>query len=304
MHHLSTVGDCWENFLIRNGFAQTVPTTNPNLDKPQIENQFGISINGPDFTNRNPLHVGMSSKSSPTGFPKKETVELKVIDPLVPEIDASLNIIIKSDVEKPRKGPKQHCTDLGFKNKKAGHLISRKLRNRNDTHLSSIVRSRSMRVQDPEIEDFLVREDPELQGSRKEITGPTEPYDFVSNFPPCLKGKEGFSGISHNLKQTTDKTNAPMVDCVLHRPTTSPVHCDGCFEWIEWYYIDIPLLQARIKTLTAQNGLLKQEILDLKAHADRETKRIKRYGNIVIKNVTNVKAIINSERIDPSLVNF
>jgi hypothetical protein len=38
MHGLSTVGDCWENFLIRNVFSQTVPTTNPNLDKPQIEN--------------------------------------------------------------------------------------------------------------------------------------------------------------------------------------------------------------------------------------------------------------------------
>jgi hypothetical protein len=126
----------------------------------------------------------------------------------------------------------------------------------------------------------------------------------VSNFPPCLKGKEGFSGISHNLKKTIDKTNVYVADYLLHRPTTSPVHCDGGFEWIERYYIDVPLLQAKIKTLTAQNGPLKQEILDLKAHVDRETKRIKRSGNIVIKKVTNVKAIINSERIDPSLVNF
>jgi hypothetical protein len=109
MHHLSTVGDCWDNFLIRNGFSQTVPTVNPNLDKPLIKNQFGISINGPDSTNRNPLDVGMPSKSSPTGFSEQETVELKVIDPLVPEIDASPNVIIKSDVEKPCKGNKRNA---------------------------------------------------------------------------------------------------------------------------------------------------------------------------------------------------
>jgi hypothetical protein len=42
MHHLSTVGDCWENFLIWNGFAQIVPTVNLNLDEPLIKDQFGI----------------------------------------------------------------------------------------------------------------------------------------------------------------------------------------------------------------------------------------------------------------------
>jgi hypothetical protein len=229
---------------------------------------------------------------------------LKVIDPLVPVIDASLNVMIKSDVKKPCKGTKQQCTDLWFKNKKAGHLISRKLRNRNDTHLSSIDPIEIDEVSDPEIEDFLVQEDPELQGSRREVTIPTEPYDFVTNFPPCLKGKEGFSGIRQDLKQTTDKTDAPMVDCVLHRPTTSPVHCDDCFNWVEHYYIDIPLLQAQIKTLTAQNDLLKQENFDLKANAERKTKRIKTSRNIVIKNATSVKAIINSEFSNPSLVNF
>jgi hypothetical protein len=216
MYHLSTIGDCWENFLMRNGFSQTDPTTNPNLDKPLIEDQFGISINGPEFTSRNPLDEGTSSKSSLAGFPKKETVELKVIDPLVPEIDASLNVIIKSGVEKPCKGPKQQCTDLGFKNKKAGHLISRKLRNQNDTHMSSIGLIEIDEGSDPEIKYFLVLEDPKFQGSRKKVIIPTEPYDFVTNFPPCLKGKEGFSSIMHDQKKTTGKTDTSMFDCALH----------------------------------------------------------------------------------------
>ena len=80
----------------------------------------------------------MPSKSSPTGRFEQETVELKVIDSLVPEIDAILNVIINLDVEKPRKGTKRKFTDLGFKNKRVGHQISRKLRNRYDTHLRSI----------------------------------------------------------------------------------------------------------------------------------------------------------------------
>ena len=29
IHHLTTVGDCWDGFLIRNGFSMTVPLENP-----------------------------------------------------------------------------------------------------------------------------------------------------------------------------------------------------------------------------------------------------------------------------------
>jgi hypothetical protein len=82
------------------------------------------------------------------------------------------------------------------------------------------------------------------------------------------------------------------------------VHCDSCLDWIERYYTDVPLLQARIKSLAAQNALLKQENLDLKTHTERENKRFKRDGNIIIKNTTSFKEIINSELSDPSLANF
>jgi hypothetical protein len=71
----------------------------------------------------------MPSKSSPTRFFEKGTVELKVIDLLVLEIDVILNVIINLDVEKPQKGTNKKCTELGFKNKRAGRKISRRLRN-------------------------------------------------------------------------------------------------------------------------------------------------------------------------------
>jgi hypothetical protein len=304
MYHLSTIGDSWETFFMRNGFTQVDPTTNPNSDKQVVENQFVNLINGPKFTDKTPLDKGSPHRFSPARSPEQATNELKGNDPCVPVNDDSLNVNVKSDVKKLCKGTKQQCTDLGFKNKKVGRLIYRKLRNRKDTHLSSIDPIDIDEVSDHEIEDFLAREDPEMQCSKKEVITHVEPYDFVTNLYPCLKGKKGFSGIDHDLEQTTGKVEAPLVDCVLRRSAISPVPCDSCLCWVEHYYTDVPLLQARIKTLTTQNDLLKQENLDLKAHAEREKKRIKRSGNIVIKNKTSVKAIINSELIDPSLADF
>ena len=126
----------------------------------------------------------------------------------------------------------------------------------------------------------------------------------MTNFPPCLKGKEGFSGIMHDHKKTTGKIDTYLFDYALHRPAISPVQCDVYFHWIERYYTNIPTLQDRIKSLTAQNDFLRKENYDLKAHVERKSKRIKRLGNIVINNATSVKAIINSELPEPSLVNF
>jgi hypothetical protein len=64
------------------------------------------------------------------------------------------------------------------------------------------------------------------------------------------------------------------------------------------------LLQAQVKHMAARNALLEQENQELKACAERENKRPKRSGNIIIKNATNFNAIINSELSDPSLANF
>jgi Tfp pilus assembly protein PilN len=73
------------------------------------------------------------------------------------------------------------------------------------------------------------------------------------------------------------------------------VHCEVCLHWIGKYYTDIPILQARIKALTTHNELLAKENRELKENEQRQAKRLKKTGNIVIKNVDSVKAIINSE---------
>jgi hypothetical protein len=73
------------------------------------------------------------------------------------------------------------------------------------------------------------------------------------------------------------------------------VHCEVCFHWIEQYYKDIPILQERIKALTNHNELLIKENHDLNKNEQRQAKRLKKIGNIVIKNADNARAIINSE---------
>jgi hypothetical protein len=188
--------------------------------------------------------------------------------------------------------------------KRAGHQILRKLRNRSNTRLRSIGPIKIDECSNPEIEEFRILEDPDLQGYRKKVITPTEPYDFVTNLPPCLKGKECFSGIRPDQKKIIDKVDTPMFDRALHRPTIPHIQCDVFFHWIERYYTYIPILQAKIKTLTDQNESLRQENIDLKVHAERKSKRIKISGNIIIKNVTSVKAIVNYELPNPSLVNF
>jgi hypothetical protein len=94
-----------------------------------------------------------------------------------------------------------------------------------------------------------------------------------------------------------------------------PKLSENCFEpvgkggwplrsiWIS-YYRDIPLLQAQVKRLATRNALLEQENFDLKAHTERESKRSKKSENIIIKNTTSFKAIINFELKDPSFTNF
>jgi hypothetical protein len=104
----------------------------------------------------------MTSKYSPTRFSEQGNVKLKVINPFFLEIEVSPIFIINPDVEKPREGITKECTDLGFKNKKVGHQILRKLRKRSDTRLSSISLIDINECSDPKIKEFLVLEDLDL----------------------------------------------------------------------------------------------------------------------------------------------
>ena len=69
MYHFSTIGDNWEVFLIRNGFVQDDPTTNPlltvnpNSDEPVVKSQFINSIEKTDFISKTPLDKGLLCRS-------------------------------------------------------------------------------------------------------------------------------------------------------------------------------------------------------------------------------------------------
>ena len=101
------------------------------------------------------------------------------------------------------------------------------------------------------------------------------------------------------MKQAIGKHNKHVDEYIPHWSSIAPVHCDTFLDWIEHYYRDIPLLQAQVKPLVAHNALLEKENQELKACTERANKRPKRSGNIIIKNTTNFKAIINSELFDP-----
>jgi hypothetical protein len=156
--------------------------------------------------------------------------------------------------------------------------------------LSSIDPIEVNEVSDPEIEDFLAEEDPDCQRS-----DPAQLYDFVNNLPPCLKGKDGFTGIRIGQGHVTGSVDTTRLDCTLRQHIAPPVQCEVCLHWIERYYTDIPILQARIKTLTTHSELLRKENRDLRENEERQAKRLKKTGNIVIKNADSVNAIINSE---------
>jgi hypothetical protein len=211
----------------------------------------------------------------------------------------------KPTARKIRKGKKKKSLNLNFMNKRSGRLISGSLRNRKNDHLSSIS---TIEVNDQcsyqEINDFLAQEYPNNQCPKNETTTQVEQYDFVYRLPPCLKGQEYFFGISHDLKQATKKHEIHVVEYIPHRSVITPIHCDSCLDWIERYYRYISLLQAQVKCLAAQNYLLERENQELKAHTKRENKRPKRSSNIIVKNATNFKVVINSELSDPLFANF
>jgi hypothetical protein len=141
---------------------------------------------------------------------------------------------------------------------------------------------------DSDIERFLAQEDPNC-------SEPDQPFDYVNNLPPCLKDNKEFTGIKIGQRPTVGSSDVLPHNYTLPQPIAPAAHCEVCLHWIGQYYTDIPILQVRIKALVAQNDSLANENRELKANAQRQVKRLKRTGNIIIKNADSVKAVINSE---------
>jgi hypothetical protein len=134
---------------------------------------------------------------------------------------------------------------------------------------------------DSEIERFLTEEYPYSHGLCS-----VEPYDYISNLPPCLKDDPNFPGIKFDSGTPGNlKDSSP----VMTRPDQP--QCNECNSWLERYYTDVPLLQSRIKSLEDWVTVLTKENDRLQAN----DKRQKTTGSVVFKNVEAATAIVNSK---------
>jgi hypothetical protein len=113
-----------------------------------------------------------------------------------------------------------------------------------------------------------------------------EPYDYVSNLPPCLKNDPKFSGIELH-KETHGNSNKPS--SMVPKLDQSP--CTQCNSWLEFYYTDVPLLQSKIKSLEEEVIVLSKENDRLQANEKKQ----KTTGSIVFRNVEVATTFINSK---------
>jgi hypothetical protein len=128
-HHLKTIGDCWDGFLVRNGFVYTISVDSPNSGESLVKEHLDSLNNNPATK---PLDEVMPSQSPH----EKQAVIFEWSEPPVSNLDIAHNAIMKPYVNKSHKQSKQKHVALGFQNKRYGQLISRKLINRFNPHLS------------------------------------------------------------------------------------------------------------------------------------------------------------------------
>jgi hypothetical protein len=254
IHHLNLHGDNWQAFLSRNGF---VDSESVQIDKSVVSE----TMVGPPV----PFHV-LLPPAKPSACP-----DIDLPDIITDKIEA-----VKKPVSKKVKGN----PTVDNKGKKNARLISRLARNKPKPNVDQkpIVLSEDS---DSDIERFLAGEYPYSHGLCSE-----QPYDYVSNFPPCLKNNPNYPGIRlHN--ETPGGLHKPSP--VLSKPEQSS--CIQCNVWIERYFTDVPLLQSKIKSLENQVTVLSRERDKFQAN----DKKQKTTGSIVFRNVESATAFVNSK---------
>jgi hypothetical protein len=183
---------------------------------------------------------------------------------------------IKKPVSKKVKGN----PTVDDKGKKIARLISRLARNKPKPSVDQkpIVLSEDS---DSNVKHFLDSDYPYSQGLCSE-----PPYDFVSNLLPCLRKNPTYPEIKLP-NETLGDLNKPSP--AFSKPGQSS--CDQCNVWLECYYIDVPLLQLKIKSLENQVAVLTSERDKLQA----TDKKQKTTGSIVFRNVESATAFVNSK---------
>ena len=151
VHRLKTLDDDWNEFLAWNGFVTKNLVETPVMDKPMIEKPLDFSSGKSEFLDKNPREGALPDQilCGQQGF-SAEFIETHVHEPIV-----CPKPTIKSDSKNPRNQSKKNQAMLGFRNKRAGRLISRSLRNRSKPHMISIDSIKIHEDSDFEIERFL-----------------------------------------------------------------------------------------------------------------------------------------------------
>jgi hypothetical protein len=180
--------------------------------------------------------------------------------------------IVKPVAKRPKAKPNANA-----KGKKTAWLISRMARNKPKPpiNLDPIVLSEDS---DSEVERFLASEYPYSEGLCAKPS-----FDFMSNLPPCLQNNPDYPGIKMPCK-APGHSSKPSLE------PTIPL-CDQCGSWLERYYLDVPMLQSKIKYLEDQVTLLTHQKTELQT----TDKKQRMTGSILFKNVESATAIVNSK---------
>jgi len=194
MHQLQSQNDCWDAFITRNGFG--------NHELGQVDKLVIVETLMNPTTSSPPLQAcDFPLNNEPLSYPKVIQQDSR---PVMHPSDCT------KTVKKPTGKKLKGSADVNFKNKRAGQLISRCVRNKMKPRADTINKIEVSEGSDSEIEKFLAKEDPVSYGFY-----PDRPYNYVNNLPPCLKDDPEFLGI-----QICDK---PTI-CMENSPTHNVVH--------------------------------------------------------------------------------
>jgi hypothetical protein len=230
---LKLQGDDWDTFLSRNGFVTSNPVEVPVVDKPMLEKTPIPSSNRSVLLSKEPCDRAALDEP----MLDKQDVDHMLFESPKHEKDVFPNNVAK-EANKFSHKLSSNNPDLGFNNKTTRRLISRSLRNKTKSHVSSIKVIGVHESSDSEIERFLEEEDPTYHKSI-----PNQTYDLIDNLPPFLKHNENFLGIKLRPNSMVD-SGSILTHTLGYPQTTVPdPRSEVCSFWIYKYYTNIPSLK-------------------------------------------------------------
>jgi hypothetical protein len=217
VYHLQLNNDCWDDFLLRNGFGNSELG---QVDKPVItENLVKPTISPPSLMPCDPV-----SNLEPSTYPDST------------QPDSYPKSCVKT-VKKPTGRKLKGNVDVNYKSKKVACWVSRCARNKPKPGPHTENTIDISEVSDSEIERFLAEEYPYSYGLSLD-----RPYDYVTNLPPCLKDNPDFPRIKLCDEPTCQMDDSPVVNNISTNTQSLQPHCNECRSWIDRYYKDVPLL--------------------------------------------------------------